>query len=46
MYLLEEDAEDALDADPEMKQYRHVVELVAMTVDEYNSMEYKNDDSI
>ncbi len=38
MFLTPEDAQKALDADPELAPYRHVVELVACTREEYNQL--------
>ena len=38
IYFTPEDAQAAIDADPELKPYRHVVEMVAMTGEEWEEM--------
>lgn len=37
-YLTPEDAQAAIDADPELASHRRVVELVAMTVEDWNEL--------
>ncbi len=38
IYLTPEDAQAAIDADPELAPHRRVVELVAMTVEDWNEL--------
>jgi hypothetical protein len=38
LYLTPDDAQAAIDANPELKPYRHVVELVALTKEMFDDL--------
>lgn len=38
IYFDENEARAAINKDPEIAPYRHVVEMVALTIDEYNEL--------
>lgn len=42
IYFSEEDAQAAIDKDPSLSPHRHVVEMVAMTAQEYDELVNSN----